>query len=767
MRRFRHIFLLALVAGLAVVVAVYRAQRTAQAVRQPVLPPSLPQDVQASNRDWVYFKDKDGVPIVEVRARDMARIEKPEPRIQLSGVQLKLFHKDGKTFDLVKSASAIFDEKGSSLFSEGDVEITLGIPAPDPATPDTEPPAARLLSIKTSGVDFDAATGRAHTERPLAFTFDSGRGSATGATYEPTERQLHLHSAANLVWHGRGPEDRAMTIEAGELLYREAESRVYLSPWSRFSRRSLRMEGAESTVFLDKGAIQRVESVRARGTDAQPNRTLDFAADILHVLFNADSHVEKITGETKASLNASTPTANTRVTTDRLDLEFTTTADESLLHTATARGASTLESKPVPRANAPAPPTRLLKSDVIVARMRDGGQELAQVETQTPGTVDFLPNAPAQPRRHLEASRLWMTYGPRNMLESFRAVQVSTRTEKPPTRRAPKPPPATTTSDDLSASFHRTTGDLIRLEQWNNFRYQEGPREAAAHKATLEQPSDRIRLESSPNAPARTWDPTGSLTANTITLDQTAGRTLAEGNVLSTRLPDSKPAKSNSAMLNPAEPLYARAQKMTALDNNRDIAYEGAATLWQAANRLQADRVRILRDKQTLDATGNVVSQLIDAAPDQKAAAPVTIVRSETLHYDDAQNLAHYKGNVRLNQGATSGGMDVQSAELRAFLLDDPKPGQSRLHRAFADGNVIILQQGPHQGKIRTRRGTAEHAEYYVADGRVILRGGNPQMADSVKGTTRGRQLTWFSANDSLLVEGAETQPVESRILRR
>jgi lipopolysaccharide export system protein LptA len=759
MRRFRHIFLLALVVALAAVVAAYRAQRGVQAIRQPTLPKALPQDVQASSKDWVYFKDNGGVPVVEVRARDMARIEKPEPRIQLSGVQLKLFHKDGKQYDLVKSASAIFDEAGSSLFSEGDVEITLAIPADQPA----DQPSGRLLTIKTSGVDFDAATGRAHTEKPVQFAFDSGDGTATGATYEPAERQLHLHNEAHLVWRGRGPAERAMVIEAGQLIYRESESRVLLTPWSRFTRQSLKMEGAESTVYLEKGSIQRVESVKARGVDAQPNRELDFSADLLHLFFNADSHVEKITGETHAVLHAKTPTAGTRVTTDRLDLEFDASGKESLLRTATANGASVLESKTVARAGAVQPPTRLLKSEVIVAKMRGGGQELEQVETHTPGTVDFLPNAPAQPRRHLEANRLWMTYGQRNMLETFRAVQVSTRTEKPPTRRM-------TTSDDLTATFHPATGDLVRLEQWNNFRYQEGERQAAAAKATMEQATDRILLESDGKAQAKTWDPTGSLTADAITLDQAAGRTVAEGNVLSTRMPDAKPAKNNSAMLSPGEPLYARAQKMTAVDNNRDITYEGAATLWQAANRLQADRVRILREKQTLDATGNVVSQLIDSTPDQKTAAPVTIVRAQSLHYDDGQNLAHYKGNVRLNQG---GGMDVQSAELRAYLVDEPKPGQSRLEKAYADGGVIILQQAayrPPEGGpavIRTRRGTAEHAEYTLADGRVVLRGGNPQMADSVKGTTRGRQLTWFSANDSLLVEGAETQPVRSRILRR
>ena len=774
MRRFRHIFLIALAAGLAVVFAVYRAQRGVQAVRQPELPAALPLDIQAASRDWVYFKDKDGVPIVEVRAREMARIEKPEPRIQLNGVQLKLFHKDGKQYDLVESASAIFDEAGSSLFSEGDVEISLGVPDGQP----DGSPAGRLLTIKTSAVDFDASTGRAHTERPLQFTFDSGDGTATGATYEPAERQLHLHADAHLVWRGRGPADRAMTIDAGELIYREAEARVLLTPWSRFSRRSLRMEGGDSVVYLDKAHIQRVESASARGVDQQPNRRLDFSADRLHLLFNDDSHVQKITGETNAVLNTLTPTASTKVTTDRLDLDFTTGAEESILETATANGSSTLESRPTPRPGAATPPTRVLKSAVILARMRAGGEELAQVETHTPGTVEFLPNAPVQPRRRLEANRLWMTYGPRNMLETFRAVQVSTRTEKPPTRRVPKPPPALTTSDDLTATFHPATGDLVRLQQWNNFRYQEGERQAASHKATLEQSSDRIILESEGKTQARTWDPSGSLTANTITLEQAAGRTLAEGNVLSTRQPDRKPAKNNSAMLNPGEPLYARAQRMTALDDNRDITYEGAATLWQAGNRLQADRVHILRARQTLDATGNVISQLIDAAPSQQTAAPITIVRSQTLHYDDARNLAHYKGNVRLSQGGASGGIDVQSAELRAYLLDDPKPGQSRLEKAFADGNVIILQQasfkpGPPPAvpnpapRLRTRRGVADHAEYYLADGRVLLRGGNPQMTDSVKGITRGRQLTWFSSNDSLLVEGAETQPVESRILRR
>jgi lipopolysaccharide export system protein LptA len=80
-----------------------------------------------------------------------------------------------------------------------------------------------------------------------------------------------------------------------------------------------------------------------------------------------------------------------------------------------------------------------------------------------------------------------------------------------------------------------------------------------------------------------------------------------------------------------------------------------------------------------------------------------------------------------------------------------------------ADGGVKITQTAAD----RKRIGTSEHAEYYVGDGRVVLEGGQPQMVDSVKGTTQGAKLTYFQANDRLLVNGIETQPAISNIQRK
>ena len=746
MRQSRYLFLFALFLAIAALAVAWRAQRGVQSARQPVLPKSLPTNIQSAGKDWVYFKDKDGVPVIEVRAREMERSEQPKATVRLKQVQLKLFHKDGKEFDLVKSASAEFDETGGGLFSDGEVEITLAVPA----AAETEPPPARLLSIKTSGVHFDAASGGAATTRPVQFNFDRGHGSATGATYDPRERQLHLASEVNLVWTG-GDSDpaRAMTIQTGQLIYREAEARVYMEPWSKFSRANLRMEGGKTAVTLDKGIIRQVESENAKGSDSQPGRDLEFAADQVLLQFNPESVIEKITGERNAQLHARSASATTRITTNRIDLDFQIQGKESLLQKASANGASTLESRPAMRPGQPVAATRILKSEVIHAQMRAGGEELETVETHSPGTLDFLPNQPAQPKRRLEAERMSMKYAAKNVLESFRAVNTTTRTEKPRAKV-----PAITSSRDLLAHFDPTTGELKKLEQWNDFRYEEGAQRATAAHATLEQPGERMLLEGQ----ARAWDAAGSLHADRITLEPSAGRTVAEGSVQSTRQPEKK---QQSAMLSGEEPLHARAAKMTSLGDNRDILYEGKAQLWQGGNRLEADSIRIRRDRQTLEANGNVVNQLLEAAAPGKAAG-VTVVRSESLFYDEKTKTADYSGSVRL----LASGMDVRSELLKGFLKEQPKPGESRLERAFADGKVVIFQQALYQGKIRTRRGAAEHAEFYAAEGRVVLRGGNPQLADSLRGVTRGRQLTWFSSNDSLQVEGAETQPVTSRILR-
>ena len=101
---------------------------------------------------------------------------------------------------------------------------------------------------------------------------------------------------------------------------------------------------------------------------------------------------------------------------------------------------------------------------------------------------------------------MYMYYGDRNQIEKFRVATASTRTEPPQMKGKPAPPPSLTWSQDLLALFDAKTGAMTRLEQWDNFRYEEGERRAKADKATLDTPREQITLTGS----ARVWDQTGS-----------------------------------------------------------------------------------------------------------------------------------------------------------------------------------------------------------------------------------------------------------------
>jgi lipopolysaccharide export system protein LptA len=747
MRRARWLvlFLIAvIITGLALI---YRVQKSAQARSTPPPPAALPESVSAHANDWTWEKSNDGKPIVRIRARDM-RQNSETSGIQLEGVELHLFHNDGKAFDRVRSAKADFDLPNGLLFSDGEVEITMGVPAGE----ETEP-QGRLVVIKSSGVHFESKTGKAFTDRAASFGFDRGEGQSVGAQYDPGTRELLMHHDVKLTWRGEDPKAKPMQVEAGSLIYKEAESKVFLMPWSKFRRDTLTMEGGNAVVTLNKGLIQTVEAGAATGVDNRPGRNVEYAADQLNIFFDDSGVLKNVVGTGNARLKSTSPTSVTHVTSSRLDLDFNPQDGDSILQKAVATTDAVVRSEPVPRPNVLRGDTRILRSDSIALYMREGGEEMDRVETQAPGTAEFLPNRPGQKHRTVKGNGMTVEYGADNQVKTFTATQVSTQTENEPVKGKPQPP-ALTSSKEMAAHFDPKTGEMALLEQWGDFRYQEGDREAKADRAELRQPDDKIRLTGA----ARVWDPSGSTSADGITMQQKTGDFEAVGNVSSTRQMDSKKDKKNG-MLSGDDPVQARAARMTSSQDNTVITYTGDALLWQASNRITADTIRIDRKQSRLEAKGNVITQLLDSSEskkDKKKTSVFTVVRAPALEYDDKTRLAHYTGGATLVRS----GMTVTAAEIRAWLKEGD---DSSLDHAFADGNVKIVEASPE----RTRTGTSEHSEYYADESKVVLMGGQPAFVDSVKGSTKGRQITYFANSQHFFVEGEEKKPVESRILRR
>src|SRR2546430_2596629 len=179
----RPLILLAILAIVAGVGATYYGRLKQQAGNVTQKPKALPPGTVATSHQWTYTHTTNEKTVITVHAEDLQEVEGKQ---QLSGVVLDIANKDGDKFHHVKSAKAEFDMAQGILYSEGEVEITMGV-APD------APPSGRLMVIKSSGIRVESKTGRAFTDGLTTIKFDRGAGYAAGGDYEPSPRAFALH----------------------------------------------------------------------------------------------------------------------------------------------------------------------------------------------------------------------------------------------------------------------------------------------------------------------------------------------------------------------------------------------------------------------------------------------------------------------------------------------------------------------------------------------------------------------------------------------
>ena len=745
MRRLRPLLLLAIAVILASVASLYYVQKGLDRRQAPTQSKPLPPNTAATAPDWVYTKlNEAGVEVVRLSAKSFEEITDPA-RLLLGRVEVQVLDKDGLTFDRIKTASAVFDNKAGTLLADGDVEIVTGEPASQAA------PNRRKVHIQTSGLTFDNNTQRADTDRHATFLFDQGGGEAVGASYDPNTRELRLRSQARVTWHGRGPRSVPMNIEAGEILYKEKDSAIVLNSSCRLVRGTLKMEADSAFVMLKEGVIDHVLAFKAHGTDRpEGGRQLDFAAGTLAIALAEGGEVSRIDGDEKATLSSVDAATRTTVTSNHLEMRFDASSGESQLQTALAMGGAVIDTRPL--ATAPQHETRILRSEMVELRMRPGGREIDSVRTLTPGVAEFLPSIPAQRRRRMEADRITVLYGAESRIRSLQATKVATRTESPKPANRPAPPVMLTWSRDFTADFDPKSSELTRIEQRGDFRFEQGDRKGSSDFATLDSKKDLITLQGG----ARTLDPTGSLAADLITTDQGSGDVTAVGKVASTHQSD-RTAKP-TAVISESQPFHALAARMFSPGTKKVIRYEGNVVLWQGGNRVEAGWAEIDREKHSLTAHDNVVCRLVEepAAGAPKKTPVTTLIRAPALFYTEETRTALFTGGVTMLRA----GLQVASSQLRGVFV--VKDGNSQLDTSYADGQVRILQKAPD----RTRQGSAEHAEYYVSEAKVILYGGVAQFDDSLRGMERGDRLTWYQEKDRLIVEGRKGEPANGRILR-
>jgi lipopolysaccharide export system protein LptA len=312
-------------------------------------------------------------------------------------------------------------------------------------------------------------------------------------------------------------------------------------------------------------------------------------------------------------------------------------------------------------------------------------------------------------------------------------------------------------------------GGWSQIELDENVKFKEGERSGQADHAVAVSASQITTL----TGQAIVRDASTETRAANIVFMQATGDIRAEGAVRS-RTVSARAATSQVSRATPQNfgaipqfsngPANITAEKMEANAKSGRALYSGHARLWQGDSVLEADSIELLQKSKQLNAVGKVRSVFPQAAGHEvtgpsainKASKKASLwhIASDMLTYMDLENRAHLEGNVVVQsevQRMRSDALDLYFTRANTAAIEKGSnnapgaTGAQQISRAVGTGEVVVDEQ--------TRKATAERAEYTAADGKFVMSGGNPTLFDGTQGTTTGRQLTFFLADDTIIVD--------------
>ena len=253
------------------------------------------------------------------------------------------------------------------------------------------------------------------------------------------------------------------------------------------------------------------------------------------------------------------------------------------------------------------------------------------------------------------------------------------------------------------------------------------------------------------------WDATGSTAADRIRMDQRTGDFTAEGHVsFHAALPDAA-EQAGRRMLSGDEPLQAPAAKMDAHAGTGSSATKARVVLWQGANRIAGGRgARSTATSAAWRRTGNVRDAVLWRR--RRRTAP-THARSPSRRPRSPRSspwFARRRWSTRTRTAwrttpaacvMTRPGLAVKAAEMRG-VSGESRGGVRGWRSAYR------RRKGGDRAAAPGRReaGRASTPSTTRARRRSSCAAATPQFADSLRGRTRGNELTYYANDDRLLV---------------
>jgi lipopolysaccharide export system protein LptA len=730
-------------------------------------PPPAPLNVEKLSSGITLSKMDGPRKIFTVQASKSTDFKDVETSL-LENVKVTIFGKLGDRHDTMQTRSCQYGKSSGGITCSGDVQIDLesAADADRAAKNPAEPP--QIVHVETRGVDFDRSTGTARTDQPVTFTFPSGSGNAVGAEYNSNEGTLRLLHNVKLKLRPPAKKDSTKAPAKPELAEevqvtgtsldfgRDTRLIHILGPAEADSR-AVRLTSGEMTLEMDPAfrtrrlvAIPGANGKTPELTSQNGDDAMLLDANEMTALVAPEGWVTRMdgTGSVRGSRHGRLEYDEFHADAGSLDLWPRLNQAKELNLT----GGVLVKTRMAKTGDARILQTGALRMEFSQGTEGEAGKPL-NAETLTAGTMEWTDtgaqdnSAPA--RSKLQADNLRLVFGDEGKPKELDATG-NVQTERVIAGR-----PIQTATAKSGVAQLLAVGGWSQMDLQGDVKFKEGDRNAQADHATLLRTAQRSILTG--HAVAR--DAATETRAPRIEFSGTSGDIHAEGGVVST---DFSP--SGDVVHFAPVPANISADTMQGNSKAGRAVYTGHARLWQGDSVLEADSIELLRDTKILNAVGRVRAVFPQTPPPPAppaAGAPqaqsgktvIWHVSSGTLSYNDLTDTAHLEKNVVVqspDQRIRAPIMDLYftratgnnaNSSTSAFA----KTGAQQISRAVGTGGVIVDQAG--------RRATAERGEYTASDGKFVMSGGSPTLYDGSEGTTTGRQLTFFLADDTIIVD--------------
>jgi lipopolysaccharide export system protein LptA len=689
----------------------------------------------------------------------------------LEEVKITIFGKQGDRHDTIRTNSCKYSKTNGSIECSGTVQIDLQS-AKDAELVEKSGGKASIrpaAHVETRDVKFDQVTDTARTSERVTFTFPEGSGEAVGVEYNSQLGVMKLLGNVKMtLTQTGGPAGTAgqqVHVTGAGLEFNRDTRLLHLWGPAHARTSTAQLDAGEFTLNLDEDYRAQKLFANAGALGKKPHAVSSSAsgvmtvnANVLTAWFDADGWLKKLdaNGDVDGSRKGAAEDDELAAANVSVDMWPEIAQPKQII----------MDGNASIRTVGKNGQSRVLQTGKARMEFTQGTEQRPgqpkRAETLAPGSIQWTDtreegNDGAAPTR-LSAGKFVLDFanGAASQLVATGNVQAE---------RAISGSPVQTSTAQRGTAQLQAGGGWSQIELNDNVRFKEGERSGQADHAVAVRASQTMTL----TGQAVVRDASTETHAANIIFTQSTGDIRAEGRVRSTAFPG-KGATPQLAGV----PANITAEKMEANTKTARALYTGHARLWQGDSVLESDSIELLQKTKQLNAVGKVHAVFPQAAQRETASVPASNkpakktslwhVAANSLAFEELENRAHLDGHVTVQSEAqrirsevldlyfTRANTVTNIAAASERSSSNPA-GAQQISRAVGDGGVIVEEQG--------RKATAEHAEYTAAEGKFVMSGGKPTLFDGTQGTTTGRQLTFFLADDTIIVDsenGSRTQ---------